>query len=482
MATGLDSATGQREHGGTAGHPTGRFGGAAFARLRRGFSGQLIQREDAGYDVHRRVWNGSIDHYPALIARCTGPADVAAAIGFSRETGLPLAVRGGGHSFPGLSVCDDGVVVDLGPMRRIRVDAAGRSVRAEGGVLLGELDGATQQHGLAVPSGAVTHTGIAGLTLGGGIGWLMRKHGLTIDQLQSVELVTADGRQLTASEAEHADLFWAIRGGGGNFGVVTEFTYRLNPVGPTVLSSLVLWPLADGVDVVRHYREWCAGAPDELTTALVLRRAPRLDLIPVELHGRPVVGVVGCWSGPLADGEQVLRPLRAFGRPAADLTAARLFVEHQSILDASFPPGIWVYMRACNVAELTDEVADIVIDHAERIESTRSTVTIWQLGGAVARVDPDATAYAGRSSGFIVNITGATESAAGFKQERHWVLDYWRALAAHQRGVYVNFLMDEGPERVREAYGTRTYDRLAAVKRVYDPGNLFRLNQNVAPA
>jgi FAD/FMN-containing dehydrogenase len=454
------------------------IGGTA---LRGRFAGELIRPGDSGYDTHRRVWNGSIDRHPALIARCADASDVAAAIAYARESELPLAVRGGGHSFPGLSVCDDGVVVDLGPMRRIAVDPERRSARAEGGVLLGELDRATQAFGLAVPSGAVTHTGIAGLTLGGGIGWLMRKHGLTIDQLESVDLVTADGRLITASEFEHPELFWAVRGGGGNFGVVTTFTYRLQPVGPTVLSSLVLWPLEDGPEVMRFYRDWAGGAPDELTTALSIRRAPATELIAAELHGRLVIGIVACWAGRLAEGDRVLRPMRTFGRPVADLTERRLFVEHQSMLDASFPPGLWVYMRGRDVAELTDDVAGIVIDHAARIESPLSTVTVWQLGGAVARVEPEATAFGNRASGHIVNITGATDSAAGFEQERRWVHEMSHALAGHQCGVYVNFLMDEGADRVLEAYGRRTYDRLAAVKRAYDPDNVFRINQNVVP-
>lgn len=286
----------------------------AFVALARSLRGELVRAGDPSYDVLRKVWNGSIDRHPALIARCAGVTDVIAALAFARRTGLIVAVRSGGHSFPGLSVCDSGVVIDLRSMNRVRVDVEAGTVRAQAGVLLGELDRATQEFGLAVPVGSVTHTGLAGLTLGGGFGWLMRKYGLAIDQLLSVEVVTAAGDVVHASEADNADLFWGVRGGGGNFGIVTEFEYRLQPVGPTVLSGLLLWPLDDAPDVVRFYRDWAATAPDELTTALVLRRAPAVDLIPESLHGHPVVGVAACWVGPLDRGEKVLSRCDGWGR------------------------------------------------------------------------------------------------------------------------------------------------------------------------
>ncbi len=428
------------------------------------------------------MWNGSIDRHPALIARCAGVGDVIAAVRFARTHGLQVAVRGGGHSFPGYSVCDGGMVIDLGLMKGIRVDPERCTVRAQPGVVLGELDHTTQALGLAVPTGAVTHTGLAGLTLGGGIGWLMRKHGLTIDQLLAVHLVTADGEGVTASAERNPELFWGVRGGGGNFGVVTHFEFLLHPVGPTVLAGLVLWPLEDGPKVVRFYRDWCADAPDELTTALVLRKAPAVDVIPEELHGRQVVGVVCCWAGSLDAGERVLHPLRTFGNPLLDLCAPRPFVEHQSMLDPSYPHGLWAYLRACDVPALTDDVVGITLDQAARIESPRSAVTIWQLGGAVERVGADDSAFAGRSSGHIFNITGATDSAEGFDRESAWARDMWSALSPHHTGVYVNFLMDEGEARIRQAYGAAKYHRLTSLKRKYDPGNFFRLNQNIPPA
>jgi FAD/FMN-containing dehydrogenase len=355
-------------------------------------------------------------------------------------------------------------------------------VRAQAGVLLGELDRATQASGLAVPVGSVTHTGLAGLTLGGGFGWLMRKHGLAIDQLLRVEVVTADGEVMHASDSENPDLFWGLRGGGGNFGIATEFEYRLRPVGPSVLSGLVLWPLTDAPAVVRFYRDWAATAPDDLTTALILRRAPALETIPPPLHGQLVVGVACCWVGSVDHGERVLAPMRRYRRPAYDAVALRPFVEHQAMFDPSYPAGLWVYSKAANVQALSDDVLDVLIDHAGRIVSARSGMVAWQLGGAVARVGELETPFGGRASGYLIDLFGATESAEGFDGERAWARGCWDALAGHRAGVYVNWLMDEGERRVREAYGEERFRRLQALKRRYDPDNVFRLNQNIPPA
>lgn len=455
---------------------------SVFARLEQSFRGELVRPGDRSYEQRRKVWNGSIDRHPALIARCAGVPDVIAALGFARRSGMVVAVRGGGHSFPGLSACDDGMVIDLGLMKGIQVDADALTVRAEAGVLLGELDRATQAFGLAVPTGSVTHTGLAGLTLGGGIGWLMRKYGLTIDQLLSIKIVTADGEVVQASEAVNTDLFWGVRGGGGNFGIATEFEFRLHPVGPTVLSGLLLWPLDDAPDIVRFYRDWAESAPDELTTALVLRRAPAVDLVPESLHGQPIVAVGCCWVGPLDRGESVLEPMRRLRPRAVDLIAPRAFVEHQAMLDPSFPPGIWVYSKAADVNALSDAVLDVLLDHATRLTSPRSGITAWQLGGAVARVGELETPFGSRQSGYIVDMYGVTDSAEGFEQERDWARDCWTALAPYHAGVYVNWLMEEGEQRVREAYGEQRYERLQAIKRTYDPENVFRLNQNIQPA
>ena len=455
---------------------------AAVDELRASLSDELVQPADPGYDERRAVWNGSIDRHPALIARCANAADVIAALRFAERTGLPLAVRGGGHSFPGQSVCDGGVVIDLGPMKGIRVDPDARRATAQAGVLLGELDQATQQSGLVVPSGIVTHTGLAGLTLGGGIGWVMRKYGLTIDQLLSAEVVTASGEVVRASEDENADLFWGIRGGGGNFGIVTEFEFRLNPLGPEVLAGPIFWPMTESPQVLRFYRDWIAEAPDELMTIVIHRKAPPLPFVPAELHGELVVAVVCCYAGPIEDGERVVRPLREFGHPVLDLCEPKPYLQHQAMFDPSFPHGRWYYMRSCDVAELSDEVIDTTVEHSMRIASPLTAFPIWQMGGAVARKDADDAAFNGRGAGHTFNITATTQSSEGFDQEREWARGLWSALEPHHTDtVYVNFLMDEGEERVREAYGDERYDRLKKLKRKYDPGNLFRLNQNIPP-
>jgi FAD/FMN-containing dehydrogenase len=453
----------------------------ALTALPGSFRGELIQPGDLTYDEHRKVWNGSIDRSPALIARCAGPADVVDAVGLARETGLPAAVKGGGHSFPGLSTCDDGIVIDLSAMKGIEVDPEARTVRVEAGVLLGELDGATQDHRLAVPAGIVTHTGVAGLTLGGGIGWLHRKYGLTIDQLLSATMVTAGGEVVRASETENPDLFWGLRGGGGNFGVVTDFEFRLNPLGPMVLAGPIFWLMEESPEVLRFYRDWIADAPDELMTIVIHRKAPPVDFVPPDLHGRLVVAVVCCWAGDLDEGEKVIRPLREFGSPVLDLCASKAFVEHQGMFDPSFPHGRWYYMRSCDVAELTDEVIDITVEHSMRIQSPLTSFPIWQLGGAIRKMGHDDTAFNGRAVGHTFNVTCSTENEEGFDEERRWARDFWSALEPFHTSVYVNFLMEEGQDRVREAYGPEKYDRLRALKRQYDPENLFRLNQNIPP-
>lgn len=449
--------------------------------LEDGFRGELLGPQDPGYEDARKVWNGSIDRLPALIARCAGVADVIAAVKFAKDKGLLIAVRGGGHSFPGLSVCDGGIVIDLSLMKGIRVDPHSRTVRAQAGVLLGELDRETQAFGLAVPSGIVTHTGVSGLTLGGGINWLQRKYGLAIDQLLSVDLITAEGEFVKASASENPELFWGVRGGGGNFGIVTEFEFRLNPVGPTVLAGPIFWPIEEAPEVLRFYREWISEAPDELMTIASCRKAPPLSFVPQELHGKLVVGVLCCYAGAVEEGEKVVKPLKEFGSPVLDLCVPKPYLAHQAIFDPSFPHGWWYYLRSCDVAQLTDEIIDITVDHALRINSPLSTFVIWQLGGAVARVGEDDTAFGGRSAGHTFNIAGITETEEGFEEEREWVRNFWSALEPHHTSVYVNFLMEEGEERIRQAYGAKKHDTLKALKSRYDPDNLFRLNQNIRP-
>lgn len=453
----------------------------AIAGLGSTLRGEVVGPGDSGYEQHRKVWNGSIDRTPAVIARCAGVADVRNALRFATGHDLRVAVRGGGHSFPGYSVCDDGLVVDLSPMRGIRVDPDQRTARVQAGALLGELDRETQAFGLAVTSGIVTHTGVAGLTLGGGLGWMMRKYGLTIDNLLSVDVVTADGEFVTANENHNADLFWGLRGGGGNFGIATEFEFRLHPFGPEVYAGPVFWAMEDTPQVLRFYRDWIADCPDEVMTIVIQRRAPALPAIPPELVGRHVIGIAACYAGDVDEGERVLRPLKAFGQPLLDLCARKPYLAHQSMFDPGFQHGWWYYFRSCDVAVLTDDVIDIAAEHGRRIVSPISTLALWQLGGAVSRVGEGETAYGGRDAGFAFNINGNSYTADGFEAEREWARTYWSALSPYHQGVYVNFMMEEGEERVRQAYGPEKYERLKTLKRKYDPGNVFRLNQNIPP-
>ena len=443
------------------------------------FRGEVVRPGDPGYDVYRKVWNGSFDRRPAMIVRCAGVSDVIAAVKVGRTSGLPVAVRSGGHSFPGLSVADDALMIDLQPMKGVRVDPERRTARVQAGVLLGELDRETQAFGLAVPSGIVTHTGVAGLTLGGGIGWIMRKHGLSVDQLVSVDLVTADGEFVKASADENADLFWGLRGGGGNFGIVTEFEFRCVPLGTEVLAGPIFWPMEQSGEVLRFYRDWAGEAPDDLMTIVIHRKAPPLPFVPEELHGKPVVMVIPCWVGDPDEGERVIRPLREFGTPIADVCVRRPYLAHQAMFDPSFPPHRWYYFKSCDVAELSDEIIDITVERSLQIASPLTSFPIWQMGGAVARVGDDETAFNGRTAGFTYNIGACTATAEGFEEERDWVRSFWSALEPWHQGVYVNFLGDEGPARIRESYGPEKYDRLQALKQRYDPDNFFRINQNI---
>ena len=454
---------------------------AAVDSLAAAFRGEIVQPDDVSYEEHRRIWNGAIDRRPGLIARCAGVADVIDAVRFARKSGTQVAVRSGGHSFPGLSVLDDGMVIDLSLMRGIRVDPKERTARAQAGVLLGELDRDTQAFGLAVPAGIVTHTGLAGLTLGGGIGWLMRKYGLTIDQLLSVDVVTADGELVTASADENSDLFWGIRGGGGNFGIVTEFEFRLNPVGPQILAGPIAWPMEKSAEVLRFYRDWIEDVPNELTTIVVHRRAPSLPFVPTELHGAPVVMVICCYVGDLDEGERVVAPMRNFDKPVMDLCAPKTFLAHQAMFDPSFPSGWWYYFRSCNIDRLEDGVIDTIAEHAPRMTSPLTAFPIFQLGGAIRDLGDDDTCYEGRAAGHTININATTATEEGFDAERAWSRGLWEALAPYHTSVYVNFLMNEGEDRIRQAYGAEKYDRLKALKRKYDPDNFFSHNQNIRP-
>ena len=456
---------------------------ATFDPLRKSFRGELVLPESTAYATARRVWNGAIDRHPACIARCQGVADVVAAVRFARERDLLVAVRSGGHGVAGHAVCDGGLVIDLSPMKGIRVDPVARTARAQSGVLWGELDRETQLHGLATVGGIVTHTGIAGLTLGGGIGWLMRKYGATVDNLISVDIVTAEGDLLTASETVNSELFWGVRGGGGNFGIVTSFEYRLHPVGPTVLGGPIFHALEDAPKVLRFYREFAAAAPDELTTIFNLRVAPPLPFLPKDLHGKPIVMVGACYAGSAQEGGDVVRPLKEFGRPIVDLLQPRPYLALQSMFDPSAPHGWHYYWKSVELPPLTDHAIDTLVEHAWRITSPKSYCIVFHLGGALSRVGPEHTPYSQRDAAHNVNINAVwTEDDP--EPERHiaWARDFFEAMDAQTSGrVYVNFLGDEGQGRVRAAYGERNFERLARLKRLHDPTNFFRHNQNIQP-
>jgi FAD/FMN-containing dehydrogenase len=448
-----------------------------------GFRGRLISADDAGYDSARALWNGAIDRRPQLIARCIGTADVVAAVRFARDRDLEIAIRGGGHNVAGTAVCTDGVVIDLSAMRAVRVDPKGRRAWVQGGALWGDVDHETQAHGLATTGGIVSHTGVAGLTLGGGVGWLMRKHGLTVDNLLAADIVTADSELLHASEHDHPDLFWALRGGGGNFGVVTSFEFRLHSVGPTVLAGPILWDAADAGEVLRFYRDFVRDAPDELGTVVRFGTAPPLPVIPAELHWRPVVMLGTCYAGPIEDGEQVLRPLRACRTPRLDLVGPTPYVGFQSALDSTVVHGWNYYWKSTHLPALRDDLIDVIAEHAFAGSSPRSYVAMFHLKGAVSRVAEGGTAFGNRQAWHAITLDGVWRPGEDFgDRDTAWARQFFTALGRFREGVYVNFLGgDEAPERVREAYGDSVYDRLVDVKTKYDPDNVFHHNQNICP-
>jgi FAD/FMN-containing dehydrogenase len=453
--------------------------------LTESLRGELLLPSSPGYDAARRIWNGAVDRHPACIARCTGVADVVAAVRFAREHDLEIAVRGGGHNVAGTALCD-GMVIDLSAMRAVWVDPVGRTARVQGGALWGDVDHETQAQGLATTGGIVGHTGVAGLTLGGGIGFLMRKHGLAIDNLLAAEVVTAEGRIVRTSADEHPDLFWALRGGGGNFGVVTSFRFALHPVGPTVMAGPIFWAAEDTGDVLRFYRDFAEVAPEELGTVIRLGTIPPLAAIPEKLHWRPAIAVACCYAGTIADGERALRRLREFGTPLIDLISPAQYAAFQGGFDDTVLHGWHYYWKSTNLAGLSDDAIAVIADHAYVAGSPRSYAAMFHMGGAVARVPQGATAYAAREVAHNIVIDAvwlpdaSSEEAAA---ETAWARRFLEALEPHRAGgVYVNFLdSDDDSGRVREAYGDLVYRKLAEVKGRYDPENVFRHNKNIQP-
>ena len=463
-----------------------RLDSTAFGELAGSLRGELLLPTNPSYDAARRIWNAAIDRRPACIARCASVDDVVATVRFARERELEVAIRGGGHNVAGTATCDDGIVIDLSPMRDVSVDPGARTARAQGGALWGDVDSATQLHGLATTGGIVSHTGVAGLTLGGGIGFLMRKHGLAVDNLLDAEVVTADGVVLRASADEHPDLFWALRGGGGNFGVVTSFRFGLHRVGPTVLAGPIFWAADDTAAVLRFYRDFAAEAPDEFGSVVRLGTVPPLAVIPENLHWQPAIAVACCYAGAVEDGERAIRALRRFGTPLVDLTSPVQYADFQRGLDVSVPHGLHYYWKGTTLASLSDDVIAVLADHAYAAGSPRSYAAIFHMGGAVARVRHGATAFAGRDIAHNMSIDAVClphELGERAAAETRWARRFFEALRPHRAaGVYVNFLdSDDDSSRVRDAYGAQTYRRLAEVKAVYDPENVFHLNKNILP-
>jgi FAD/FMN-containing dehydrogenase len=454
---------------------------AVLERFRPEFSGEVVCPGDPGYDDTRTLFNAMVDKHPALIARCRSAADVAAAVNLAREEGLELAVRSGGHSVAGMSSTHRGLVIDLRPMNDVVIDPTLRVARVGAGATWGDFDAAAQEFGLATTGGRVSTTGVSGLTLGGGSGWLERKHGLACDSLVRAEVVTADARVVTASEETNSDLFWALHGGGGNFGVVTSFDFRLHPVGPTVLAGLLLWPGAAGHDLVRFYRALVEGAPDELGSAVGFITGPPLESIPRHLQGTSCCVVVLCYAGPVEEGKEVVKALRSFGPPDADLVQSMPYAGFQSIFDDSNPPGLRNYWTADYLEHLNDDAIDAFVDHASRLGSPRSDCFLIPWGGAVARTAEGETPLAQRNAPWVTHALLKWEQPREDTEHIGWARAFTAAMKRFgSGGVYLNFIGDEGEDRIRAAYGDN-YSRLVEIKAHYDPHNLFRLNPNLKP-
>ena len=445
--------------------------------------GEILRPGDPGYDAARSIWNGTIDRRPAFICRCRTTAEVADAVRFAADSGLLLAVRAGGHSIPGWSVCEGGLMIDLSLMKGIAVDAGRLVATAEPGLLWADYDAAVQDHGLASPGGEISHTGVAGLTLGGGIGWLSRRFGLACDNLLAAEVVLADGSVVNASEHENPELFWGLRGGGGNFGVVTRFTFRLHPV-PPMMAGFVMYPAEQAVEVLANFEAVSRQAPDELSLMAALLTAPPAPFVPEGLRLKPVVAVAACHVGPVQEGTAAVAPLRAFGKPALDTFGIQHYVDIQRWFDDSVPHGLHYHVRSEWLKQLdSDAIAELVAMGGRR-SSPLSQVLVRRMGGATARVPADATAFRFRHAAHMLTIAAVwAPSDAEPERHRDWCRASWAAMRPSSAGGgYVNHLTDEGDERVREAYGADTWARLVTVKRRYDPGNLFRMNQNIPPA
>jgi FAD/FMN-containing dehydrogenase len=451
---------------------------ATIASLKSNMRGDVIEQREASYDTARKVYNGMIDRRPRLIARCSDVADVIAAVNFGRENKLVVSIRGGGHSFAGLGISDDGLVIDLSRMNYVRVDPKKRTVLAGGGAVLGDLDHAAHAFGLAVPAG-IQSTG--GLTLGGGIGHLTRQCGLTIDNLMSVDVVLADGRFVTANAKDNPDLFWAVRGGGGNFGVVTSFLFKAHPI-HTDYAGPMLWPMEDAADIMHWYRGFITKAPNVLNGFFAFLTVPPGPPFPDHLHNKKMCGIVWCYAGPLKNAERVFNPIRKFKKPALDLVGPIPHPALQSMFDALYPPGLQWYLKADFVRELKDEAIALHVKHGALLPTMHSTMHLYPINGKASAVKNTATPWSYRDAVWAAVMAGVDPDPANDEKISKWAKDYWTATHPYSAGgAYVNFLMDEGEDRIRATYG-KNYDRLAKIKKRYDPTNFFRVNQNIKPA
>ncbi|MDB5771295.1 MAG: linked oxidase domain protein [Burkholderia sp.] len=452
-----------------------------IAEFKSTLRGQLLQPNDAGYTEAREIWNAMIDRKPAMFVRAAGVADIRRSVAFARDNKLPLAVRGGGHNIAGNALCDDGLVIDLSQMKAVRIDPDGRRAYVQGGATLGDFDHEAQAYGLATPLGINSTTGVAGLTLGGGFGWLSRKHGLTVDNLLSAEIITANSERLRVSATENPDLFWAIRGGGGNFGVVSLFEFQLHPVGPGVVSGLIVFPFDQARKVLSQYRGFVEKAPDDLSVWAVLRKAPPLPFLPADVHGKEVVVLAICSTMKPDDAMRAIEPLRSFGQPVGEHVGVQPYAAWQQAFDPLLAPRARNYWKSHNFKGLDDGALDTLIEYSGKLPSPESEIFLGLLGGQTNRLAPDATAYPHRDVLFAMNVHTRWTDPKDDKKCITWAREYFAASAPYAAGsVYINFLTQDEGERIAEAYG-KNFDRLVQVKNKYDPGNLFRQNQNIKP-
>lgn len=446
------------------------------------FQGDVLVPGDADYDEVRQIWNAMIDRRPAMIARCSSPEDIAHAVRFSRSRNMLVSVRGGGHNIAGNAVCNGGLMIDLSLMKNIKVDPNARKATVEPGCTLADFDAAAQVHGLATPLGINSTTGVAGLTLGGGFGWLSRKYGMTIDNLLSVDVVMADGNGMHASETENPDLFWGIRGGGGNFGIVTCFEFRLHPVGPDLLSGLIVFPFEQAKSVLTQFARFTETMPDELNVWMVTRKAPPLPFLPADVHGKQIVALALCYAGNPADGEKLIEPIRRFGTAHGEQIGMQPYTAWQQTFDPLLTKGARNYWKSHNFSKLSDGAIDAIIEYAEKLPSPQSEIFIGTIGAQTTRVAPDAMAYSNRDANYVMNVHGRWETAAEDERGIAWARQFFaRSRPFASSGAYINFLTQEETDRIAFAYGP-TYKRLVELKKKYDPTNHFRMNQNIKPA